>query len=250
MIRAPELKKQVAILEAKVKAATGATLQHAAALEIIAELNGFKNWRHAANEVTPFTETKAVSELTPLKTFDLAMIFGNRDIHSFQMENADPKTLSTYQVLKFGTDAERTAYQQGLAYGAGWDACHIVREELTEALINTVSEVEAEDMSNALKEMGFSLGISGQEFSRNINDDFASENGDEFAAYQYVIVKHDDLAGLCVDMDCALIDSGDFLTRTPLFQGKTPLEALQKALAVANAQRDEALEALEKMRTP
>lgn len=49
MIRTPELKKQASLLMQEIQAELSVHLSRAKALEIVAKLNGLKNWRHAVS---------------------------------------------------------------------------------------------------------------------------------------------------------------------------------------------------------
>lgn len=244
MIRTPELKKQAAMLALEVQAAMNAPLQHAAALEIVAKLYGFKNWRHAASVSAPAPEVTPTTLARPPATVELAIVFGSEDIAKL-VNAADPQSLDTYEVKTFGTAAEKDAYLQGLTDMLGWEGFSDVTDDpVKQFLAEFAPGEDAVAIRAELTKMGFTrvggaMRGADEEFNRDILD-FASDDGTMDRAYQFIIFQRDASGARFINMDCALFSNGDYLTETSLFTGATVLEALQTALKSADTQRDEA----------
>lgn len=251
MIRTPELKKQAAMLALEIQAATNAPLKRADALEIVAKLNGFKNWRHAVSTAPAGPEVSVTPHTTAALPVELEVIFGSEDSSSYEDGHA-PETLDNYYLKKFATEGERAAYLEGVADMDGWAAYTVVENPLKQFFDEFAPGEDATAIRAELTKMGFTR-VAGamrgadEEFNRDILDPANGEealdpaSGEEALAFQFIIFQRDDATGMrFVNMDCVLCSNGDYLTETPLFTGATVLEALQSALKVADKQCSEA----------
>lgn len=242
MIRTPDLKKQAAMLALEVQAAMNAPLQHAAALEIVAKLNGFKNWRHAVSATTATPEVLVKPDSAPALPVELEIVFGSEDTSSVEDGHA-PETLDNYHMKRFATERERNAYLEGVDDMDGWAAYAVVENPVRQFLAEFAPGEDAAAIRAELTKMGFTR-VAGamqgadEEFNRDI---LGPASDDEALAYQFIIFQRDAASGTrFINMDCALCSNGDYLTETPLITGPTVLEALQTALKLADTQRDEA----------
>lgn len=228
MIRTPALKTQVAILVSQLKN-QGVTLQHAAALEIVAQQNGFKNWRHAS------TEAKAVPEAPANKeVFELKVVFGDEDSRKVANGHKNPEKLDTFTHRTFATAAELEAYLEGLEEGNGWLDYAIIEPP---APMDSVADWEGLKGENhpAILALLAKHGFVQSEVQTEFHRYFEGEN------YQFVLFDYRhggtdrDEAGPAISMDC-INEDGDYITETPLFFGETFEEALTKAMAAADEQ--------------
>lgn len=258
MIRTPELKKQAAMLALEIQAAMNAPLKRADALEIVAKLNGFKNWRHAVSATQAGPEVSVAPASTPALPVELEVIFGSEDSSSFE-KGHDPETLDNYYLKKFATEGEKAAYLEGINDMDGWAAYTVVENPLKQFFAEFAPGEDATAIRAELTKMGFTR-VAGamrgadEEFNRDILDPANGEealdpaSGEEALAFQFIIFQRDEASGMrFVNMDCALCSNGDYLTETPLFTGATVLETLKSALKKADAQRDEALREFQSM---
>lgn len=241
MIRTPELKKQAAMLALEIQVAMNAPLKRADALEIVAKLNGFKNWRHAVSATQAEPEVLVQPASAPALPVELEIVFGSEDTSKLDDGHA-PETLDNYYLKKFATEGERAAYLAGVDEMDGWGAYAVVENPVKQFFAEFAPGEDAAAIRAELTKMGFTRvdGVQGgdEEFNRDI---LANASDDEALAYQFVIFQRDAASGArFINMDCALCSNGDYLTETPLFTGATVLEALQTALKVADKQCDEA----------
>lgn len=236
MIRIPALKSQVAILKAELKK-QDITLQHAAALEIVALQNGFKNWRHAVEVAQPADNAPAATVENAGEKQTLRLVFGAEDVSKYQNNGADPELLDTFQEWTFNTEAEKQAFLEGLSEGNGWSDYAVVEDGPGLSDWNGLKGENPEPLVKSLKALGFRQDPTcPTAFGRPMDKGYI----------QYVMFDNRrsngvDQAGPCISMDVVDEDweyDDEVVLGTPLFFGATFAEALAEALAVADAERE------------
>lgn len=208
MIRTPELKTQASMLAEELQQALGTKLPHNKALEIVARLNGFKNWRHAAANLQK-TETAAA------EVHEVSLVFGEEDTRAYEEGHLGDINIQT---KSFDTEAEMRAYLEGVEETVGWMAYSVVHKDDI-ARLNAYKEFIPQ-----LTAAGFTQVDDSYEFRRPIGDN----------SYQFIVFVTSKKNNT-VNMDCCTTDD-HYLTDTPLFSGSNWKEALEKALACADEQ--------------
>jgi hypothetical protein len=244
MIRVPELKKQAALLEAEIAAAMQSPLQHSVALEIVAKLNGYKNWRHAASQPATTPASEKVQVAAPAQKIELAVVFGTEFTSQLEYPGVIPENLDTFTLKTFDTEAEKQAYLEGISDMDGWASYSVVEDPIKAFLTEFAPGEDVVAIRELLAAHKFlPSDYATEEFFRDVLLSGQSQNDDP-AAYQFIIFQKDSVTGeRFINMDCAMHEGGEYLTETPLFKGRTILEGLQHALAAASAQREQAVQA-------
>ena len=235
MIRIPALKTQVAILKAELNK-QGVTLQHAAALEIVALQNGFKNWRHAVEANGSAKTTPGSVDAAPESPVTLELVFGMEDVRQYRDYGHPADELNTYQALTFATAAEKQAFLDGLEEGSGWSEYAVVEPKPGLETWSGLNGEDAEPLIRQLKALGFKQDPSiVSAFGRPMDNGYI-----QYVLFDYRRSNGVDEAGPCISMDIVDEDweyDDEVCLNQPLFFGETFAEALAKALAAADEQR-------------
>lgn len=229
MIRTPELKTQAAFLTSQIQEALGTKLGHGKALDIVAQLNGFKNWRHALAEETSVKPSSLSAEqpAQPAR-FEKKIIFGEEETRAYEdgaIDGLNPTTVS------FATQAELNAYLEGVDEAIGWLNYAVVDDTGENSEANPESY---KHLIPRLAEAGFTHHNNDRDYRRLIGD----------KGYQFMTFEVRGLERF-IRMECVSAEEY-FLTETPAYTGDSWVAALENALAAADAQVAEALANLEK----